>query len=148
MGDNMPKDLDWDALYNYVKLDILNYQDKKMPKEMILRLIGLKDGKFYANNKVKKEASYDYKLILLTFKLMKGTILNCLQNIEIKDERHKVNLIMKIVEGEINNVKDRIEAKKKSEKKLQEIDLSHQVHEQSNYSKKSKEVNDKLKNLW
>jgi hypothetical protein len=148
MGDNMPKDLDWDALYNYVKLDILNYQDKKMPKEMILRLIGLKDGKFYANNKVKKEAIYDYKLILLTFKLMKGTILNCLQNIEIKDERHKVNLIMKIVEGEINNVKDRIEAKKKSEKKLQEIDLSHQVHEQSNYSKKSKEVNDKLKNLW
>jgi hypothetical protein len=126
----MLKDLDWDALYNYVKLDILNYQDKKMPKEMVLRLIGLKDGKFYANNNVKKEATYDYKLILLTFKLMKGTIL------------------MKIVESEINNVKDRIEAKKKSEEKLQEIDLSHQVHEQSNYSKKSGEVNEKLKNLW
>ena len=144
----MSKDMDWDVLYNYVKLDILNYSDKKMPKEMTLRLIGLKDGKFIANNNVKKEATYDYKLILLTFKLMKGTILNCIQNTEIKDERHKINLIMKIVESEINNVKDRLEAKKKSEEKLQEIDLSHQVHEQSNYSRKSKDVNDKLKNLW
>lgn len=144
----MSKDLDWDALYNYVKIDILNYQDKKMPKYVTLRLIGLKDGKFYANNKVKKEATYDYKLILLTFKLMKGTILNCLQNVEIKDERHKVNLIMKIVESEINNVKNRLEARKKSEEKLADTDLSHQTHEQTNYSKKSKEVNEKLKNLW
>jgi len=144
----MSKDLDWDALYNYVKIDILNYQDKKMPKYMTLRLIGLKDGKFYANNKTKKEASYDYKLILLTFKLMKGTILNALQNTNIKDEQHKINLIMKIVESEINNVKDRLEAKKKSEEKIEIIDLSHQVREQSNYSKKSKEVNEKLKNLW
>ena len=92
----MSKDLDWDALYNYVKLEILNYHDKKMPKKMVLRLIGLKDGKFYANNKTKKEASYDYKLILLTFKLMKGTILNALQNTNIKDEQHKINLIMKL----------------------------------------------------
>jgi hypothetical protein len=144
----MSKDLNWDELYNYVKLEILQYQDKKMPKEMTLRLIGLKDGKFYANNKVKKEAIYDYKLILLTFKLMKGTILNCLQNTEIKDERHRVNLIMKIVESEINNVKDRLEAKKKGEEKLIETDLSHQVHEQANYNKKAKEVNEKLKNLW
>lgn len=143
----MPKDLDWEELYNYVKIEILNYQDKKMPKEMILRLVGLKDGKFYANKNIKKEATYTYKLILLTFKLMKGTIFNYLNNNEIKDERHKINLIMKIVESEINNVKDRIESKKKSEEKLSEIDLSHQVHEQSNYIKKSK-YNNKLKKLW
>jgi len=148
MGDNMPKDLDWDALYNYVKLDILNYQDKKMPKEMILRLIGLKDGKFYANNKVKKEASYDYKLILLTFKLMKGTILSCLQNTEIKDERHKVNLIMKIVESEINNVKDRIEAKKKSEEKTENLQLDNQIHERAEYTPKSKTLKKGQEELW
>lgn len=144
----MAKDLDWDELYNYVKVEILKYTDKKMPKEMVLRLVGLKDGKFYANNNTKKEATYDYKLILLTFKLMKGTILTCIQNTEIKDERHKVNLIMKIIESEINNVRDRLEAKKKSEEKLQEMDLSHQTHEQSNYSKKSKDKNTKLKDLW
>lgn len=143
----MAKDLDWEELYNYVKIEILKYQDKKMPKEMVLRLLGLKDGKFYANKNTKKEATYDYKLILLTFKLMKGTILNCLSNNEIKDERHKVNLIMKIIESEINNVKDRIEAKQKSEEKLLDTDFSHQTHEQSNYIKKSKS-NDKLKNLW
>jgi hypothetical protein len=143
----MLKDLDWDALYNYVKLDILNYQDKKMPKEMVLRLLGLKDGKFYANNKVKTEASYNYKLILLTFKLMKGTILQCLSSVEIKDERHKVNLIMKIIESEINNVKDRLESKKKSEEKLLDTDLSHQIHEQQQYTKKSNKT-DKLKELW
>jgi hypothetical protein len=143
----MAKDLEWDELYQYVKTDILQYKDKKMPKEMVLRLIGLKDGKFYANNKVKAEAIYDYKLILLTFKLMKGTILQCLGNVEIKDERHKVNLIMKIIEFEINNVKDRLEAKKKGEEKLLETDLSHQTHEQQRYTKKSNKT-DKLKELW
>lgn len=143
----MAKDLDWDELYNYVKIEILNYTDKKMPKDMILRLIGLKDGKFFANNNVKIEAKYDYKLILLTFKLMKGTILNYLNSVEFKDERHKINCIMKIIESEINNVKDRIESKKKSEEKLLETDFSHQVHEQSNYTKKSTQTG-KLKNLW
>lgn len=143
----MVKDLEWDELYQYVKIEILNYTDKKMPKEMVLRLIGLKDGKFYANNKVKAEAKYDYKLILLTFKLMKGTILQCLSSIEIKDERHKVNLIMKIIENEINNVKDRLEAKKKSEEKLLDTDLSHQTHEQHEYTKRSNKT-DKLKELW
>lgn len=143
----MAKNLEWDELYQYVKIDILQYQDKKMPKEMVLRLLGLKDGKFYANNKVKAEAVYDYKLILLTFKLMKGTILQCLNNVEIKDERHKVNLIMKIIESEINNVKDRLEAKKKSEEKLLGTDLSHQIHEQQQYTKKSNRT-DKLKELW
>jgi len=143
----MPKDLEWDELYQYVKMDILQYKDKKMPKEMVLRLLGLKDGKFYANKKVKAEAVYDYKLILLTFKLMKGTILQCLSSVEIKDERHKVNLIMKIIESEINNVKDRLEAKKKGEEKLLETDLSHQTHEQQQYTKKSNKT-DKLKELW
>jgi hypothetical protein len=148
MGDDMPIDKDWDVLYKYVKTEILQYHDKKMPKEMTLRLVGLKDGKFYANKKTKKEGTYDYKLILLTFKLMKETILNALRNTQIKDEQHKVNLIIKIVENEINNVKDRLEAKKKSEEKMESIELPHQTHEQSNYSKKSKEVNEKLKNLW
>jgi hypothetical protein len=54
---------------------------------------------------------------------------------------------MKIVESEINNVKDRLEAKKKSEEKLLDTDLSHQTHEQQGYTKKSN-VNGKLKELW
>jgi hypothetical protein len=143
----MAKDLDWDELYKYVKEDILNYKDKKMPKDMILRLVGLKDGKFCANNNSKIEAKYDYKLILLTFKLMKGTISNCLNSVEFKDEKHKINYIMKIIESEINNVKDRLDAKKRSEEKLLETDFLHQIHEQSNYTKKSSE-NKRLKNLW
>jgi predicted CDP-diglyceride synthetase/phosphatidate cytidylyltransferase len=147
-GDkNMSKDVDFDELYQYIKLEILEYHDKKIPKYLILRLIGLKDGKFMANNKVESEGSYNYKIILLTFKLMKGTILNAIQNTEIKDERHKINLIFKIIESQINDVKDRIEAKKKGEEKLLETDLSHQTHEQQQYTKKSNK-NDKLKELW
>jgi len=143
----MAKDLEWDELYHYVKEEILRYKDKKMPSEMTLRLLGLKDGKFYVNKNVKKEASYDFKLILLTFKLMKGTILNYIDNTEFNDERHKVNGIMKIIESEINNVKDRIEATKRSEEKLLNTDLSHQLTEQSNYTRKSKEKKN-LKELW
>lgn len=143
----MQKDSEWDKLYNYVKIEILKYNDKKMPKQMILRLLGLKDGKFCVNKNTKAEATYDFKLILLTFKLMKGTIMNYIDNTEFKNESHRVNGIMKIIESEINNVKDRIDAKNKSEEKLSEMDFSHQLHEQSNYTKKSVQ-NEKLKKLW
>lgn len=143
----MSKDSEWDELYNYVKIEILKYEDKKMPKQMTLRLLGLKDGKFCVNKYVRAEAKYEFKLILLTFKLMKGTIINYIDNTEFKNEAHKVNGIMKIIESEINNVKDRIDAKNKSEEKLSELDFSYQLHEQSNYTKKSVQ-NNKLKNLW
>lgn len=145
----MAKDLKWDNLYEFVKLEILQYKDKKMPQYMVLRLLGLRDGKFLCNKNTKTQGKYDFDIILLTFKLMKGTILNALSSTEIKDERHRVNLIIKIVESELNNVKDRIESKKKSEEKIESIDLTHQTHEQSNYKKKTdKKENGKLKNLW
>jgi len=141
-------DQDLDDLYRYVKDEILQYKDKKMPNDMMGRLIGLKEGKFYANNNNGSEGTYDYKLILLTFKLMKGTILSYIDNTEFKNERHKINGIMKIIESEINNVKDRLNAAKKSEEKTINVDISNQLNEQSTYKRKSKNKNDSLKDLW
>ena len=45
---------EWDELYQYIKKDILQYDDnKKLPKWFVLRLKGLNQGKFCANNNIK-----------------------------------------------------------------------------------------------
>ena len=50
----------WDELYCYVRDEVLKYDEvsgKKFPKEMILRLKGLHEGKFMANNNIKSLGS-------------------------------------------------------------------------------------------
>jgi len=143
----MAKDKEFDEVYQYFKEEILRYHDKKVPKYVILRLIGLKDGKFMANNNVKSDGVYSYKIILLTLKLIKGSIDRYMDNTEFSNEQHMINGIFKIVENEINNVKDRIENAKKSEDKIKEIDLSHHKSEQVEFKSKNKK-NKKMKGLW
>ncbi|HZJ99018.1 MAG TPA: hypothetical protein VFC79_03380, partial [Tissierellaceae bacterium] len=51
----------WNALYEYVKKEILEYtDDMQLPRFMILRLRGLRNGKFMANKNSKPMANYDY----------------------------------------------------------------------------------------
>ena len=65
---------EFDELYKYVKNDILLYNRKILPKEFVLRLRGLSEGKFMSNKNTQAQASYSYKEILLTFKLCKSKI--------------------------------------------------------------------------
>ena len=56
----------------YVKSDIMKYDsNQKLSKNMILRLRGLKDGKYMANKNIPSLANYSYDIILLTFKYVK-----------------------------------------------------------------------------
>jgi hypothetical protein len=139
---------DWTELYEYVKINVLGYEDKIMPKNFILRLKGLASGKFMANNKIKSHASYTFKEILLTFKLSNAKIQDYISRTSFSNEQHKFNGIMVIVESEINNVKSIIERKNKSVEKTEKIDLSHQSNEQAEYKTKGKiTTNEKLKGL-
>ena len=96
---------DWDALYMYVKNNVLKYEeDMKMPQYMTLRLKGMTEGKFMVNNNSKETANYSYEIILTTFKICNPEIQRALRSVEFSDEQHKFNYIMKIIDSNINDV--------------------------------------------
>lgn len=143
--------VDWCELYEYVKKDILGYsQDMKLPKRFVLRLQGLHRGVFMANKNIPPQAEYSYKTILLTFKVKKLDILIGLKNnsATFKDENHKFNYIMSIIESSIND----IVVKMKNNEKAQAAGLEVEIQEDGNkatYKKKTEEKkNDRLKDLW
>lgn len=146
-----PKNKEWIDLCEYVKKEILQYDDNmKLPKHLILKLQGLKKGLHIANNNIDSEACYDDYTILCAFKLCKRKILDYLVKNEtkIKDETHKINLVVKMVEPEINDVYIRLQQAKKKEEKIQSESFDNQFNEGAEYSKKTKDVNDKLKKLF
>lgn len=146
-----PKNKDWIELCEYVKREILQYDDNmKIPTYLVLKLQGLKKGQHIANNNIKNNASYDDYTILCAFKICKRRIVDYLTKNEtkIKDENHKINLIVKMVEPEINDVYIRIQQAKKKEEKIQNESFENQFNQGADYSKKTKDVNDRLKKLF
>lgn len=137
-------------LCDYIKSEILEYgEDKKFPKNLALRIKGLREGKFIANNKVKSQGDYPYQTILLAFKLYKYDIkLGLKRNVgKIEKESHKINYIMAIIENKINDVAGLLEKKKKSIEKAESLTLN--TEQGAEYKRKTKDrVNDRLKNLW
>lgn len=146
-----PKDKEWKELCEYVKKEILKYDDSmKFPKYLALRLQGLKKGQLVANNEYEIQAQYDDYTILCAFKLCKQRILDYLHDnsTKIKNERHKINLIMKIVEPEINDVYLRLMNAKRMRENIQSESFDNQSNEGAEYKRKTKDVNDKLKKLF
>lgn len=139
----------WHELYEYVRTEILKYPNTKaLSKTLVLRLKGLKDGKFMANKHTKSFGTYGYDVILLTFKICKFDIIAGLTGKEFKNETHKVNYIMAIVESRINDTVDMINRKKVSEEKGK-IVVINVDSEKAEYKKKTKEIkSNKLDNLW
>lgn len=143
---------DWKDLCSYVKYEILEYDKSlKFPRQLVLRLKGLNKGQFIANKKAEQQAEYSYETILLTFKLCKSKIRNYLHDnsVKIKDESHKINIIMLFVEKEINDVYLRIKAKEELQNKIDNLELDNQCHKGAEYKNNSEiKQNERLKNLW
>lgn len=139
---------EWDELYQYIKKDILKYDDKMiLPRWFVLRLKGLKDGKFCANKKTKSLGEYSFYIILLTFKINKFNIINSINNNKFEDEKHKINYIMAIIENNINDTCQRLNKLKKAEQKCEGMDVFIN-NNKANYNKKTKSVtNSRLKGL-
>lgn len=139
----------WNELYEYVKNEILQYEKtKSLSKNIVLRLKGLKDGKFMANKNVKTLGEYDYSTILMTFKLCKLDILMGLKSKEFNNENHKINYVMFIIENKINDTVDIINRKKLAEEKSKNIYIDTDI-EKATYKRKTKDLkNKKLDNLW
>ena len=141
----------WLELCRYVKKEILEYDDNmKFPKYLALRLQGVKRGEHIANNTHNINANYDDYTILCTFKLCKKKIVSYLHKNEnkIHDEKHKINLIMKIIEPEINDVYLRLQNVKKTEERVEFKDFNNQSNENAGYVKKTNETSNKMKKLF
>lgn len=141
----------WDELCEYVKSDILEYDENQMfPKYLALKLQGLKKGQYIANNNCEKNANYDDYTLLCTFKLCKKKIVDYLHSNDkrINSEQHKINLIIKMVEPEINDVYMRLQRADKVKSKVEHKSFDNQSNTNAGYVTKTKEVNEKLKNLF
>lgn len=149
-GKITEKNKEWIELCEYVKLEILRYDDNmKFPSYLALKLKGLKTGNHIANNNIPANACYDDYTILCTFKLCKKKILDYIDKNEtkIKDENHRINLIMKIIEPEINDVYLRIQHKKQSEEKFENTSYDNQFEESAIYKPKTSKPIKNLENL-
>lgn len=142
--------VEWDELYQYVKLDILGYKDKKVPKSLVLRLKGLTEGKLMANNNTKAVAKYSFKQILTTFKICKFDIINGFKFNEkiFKDEDHKINYMMVIIEKKINDVVDKMNRVEVAKVKGANVEVNTN-NEKAEYKTKTKETKSNILNeLW
>lgn len=141
---------DWENLYYYVKSNIMNYDENQaLSNTMVLRLKGLLTNKFIENNNITSTANYSYEVILNTFKFCSVDIQKALRTGNFKDEQHKFNYILKIVEKNINTVYMKMKnvAKAKEEAANTTIDTTNYTG--AEYQRKTKETNNKLLNdLW
>ncbi|WP_125154844.1 hypothetical protein [Clostridium rectalis] len=136
-------------LCEYVKNEILELpKECKFPKFLALRLRGLHEGKFMANNKIKPMASYDYEIILLTFKINKFDMLVKLRQRDLfKTEKHRINYMMAIVEGKINDVVLKVKSSKKAKEHTLNVNINDTLA--AEYEPKTKQMNNNLlNNLW
>ena len=115
---------EFNELYEYVKKDILQYpNDVALPKYLVMRLKGLRDGKFIVNKKIKSKADYPYSIIMLTFKFCKSNILKAIETKNFKNEQMKINYIMVIIENNINDIVLRLKDKEKAENKIETVEI-------------------------
>ena len=100
-----------------------------------------------ANNNIESEACYDDYTILCAFKICRKKILDYLSKNEskIKDEKHRINLIVKIVEPEINDVYIRLRQAKNREEKIKENSYENQFNNGAKYTRKTQDTNGRMK---
>lgn len=141
---------DWDSLYTYVKSNIMGYDDNQaLSSTMVLRLKGLLTNKFIENGNIESTANYSYEVILNTFKYCSTDIQKALRTNSWTNEMHKFNYILKVVEGNINNVYMRMKNVEKAKEEAKNTIINTTNHTGAEYQRKTKEVNNELLNdLW
>ena len=100
------------------------------------------------NNHIQDTASYSYKTVLNTFKYCSLDIQRGLCSNSFRDERHRFNYVLKIVESNLNTVYTRMKNAVKAEEKTQTMDVKTATHTGASYQRKTKETSSNLEELW
>lgn len=138
----------WEQLYNYVKSNVMKYDENQaLSKNMILRLKGLLTGKFIENKNIENTANYSYEVILATFKYCSPDIQKALRSNQFKDEQHKFNYVLKIVDKNINDMYMRMNNVKKAKEEAKNTSVKAVNHISAEYKPKEKKK-DKFSDLW
>lgn len=138
---------DWEALYFHVK-NLLGYDENQaLSSTMVLRLKGLLTNKFIENGNIQDGANYSYEVILNTFKFSSLDIQKALRTNSFKDESHKFNYILKIVEKNINTVYMKMRNAEKAKEEAKNTTVEAPTHTGAEFKPKEKKEN-KFSNLW
>lgn len=139
---------DWQELYNYVKFDILGYDENQaLSSTMVLRLKGLLTNKFIENNNTKATANYSYKVVLNTFKYCKQDIDKALRIKSFENEMHRFLYIVKIVEKNINTVYMKMKQHQKAREEAKNTTVEVANHKGAEF-KPRENKKDKFSDLW
>lgn len=138
----------WEDLYYYVKSNIMGYDDNQaLSSTMVLRLKGLQTNKFIENKNIEDGANYSYEVILNTFKYSSVDIQKALRSNNFKDESHKFNYVLKIVEKNINTVYMKMKNLKKAKEEAETSTINAPTHTGAEFKPKEKKTN-KFSDLW
>ena len=114
----------WDELYSYVK-ELMGYDCKtSLSRTEVLKLKGLTRGQFIANNNQQELAEYSFYEILVTFKVCKFDIIRGFRSNSFKSNGHKFNYMIKIVEGNLSTVRERLKQRQQAEQKIESVEVT------------------------
>lgn len=137
----------FNELYSYVK-ELMGYDEKtSLSRTEVLKLKGLTRGQFIANNNQQELAEYSFYEILVTFKVCKFDIIRGFRSNSFKSNGHKFNYMIKIVEGNLSTVRERLKNKKQAEEKLESIEVTEESAIKYVNKNKGKNINNRLKGL-
>ena len=138
---------DWESLYFYVR-NLLGYDENQaLSKAMVLRLKGLSTNKFIENNNIQDGANYSYEVILNTFKFCSIDVKKALRTNSFKDEMHRFNYLLKIIEKNINTVYMKMKNFEKAKVEAQNTIVETPTHIGAEFKPKEKKT-DKFSDLW
>ena len=110
----------WDALYMYVKNDIMELDPKlHLNHYTILRLKGMAQGCFVGKDRTKCDLTYGYRVVLAAFSKMAPLIKYGFQTRTFNSLQHKVNWMMSVVEPHLNDTYVEEESERKRIEDLQ-----------------------------
>ena len=138
---------DWESLYMYVK-NVMGYDENQaLSSTMVLRLKGLLTNKFIENNNIQSTANYSYETILNAFKYSSLDIQRALRTNNFKDEQHKFNYLLKIVEKNINTVYMKMRNAEKAKEEAKNTTIEAPTHTRAKFKPREKKK-DKFADLW
>lgn len=138
----------WDALYTYVKKNIMGYDDNQaLSSAMVLRLKGLLTNKFMENKNIEASANYSYETVLNAFKYSSLDIQRALRTNNWTNEMHKFNYVLKIVEKNINTVYMRMKNAEKAKEEAKNMMVAMPVHTGAEFKPREKKQ-DRFSDLW
>ena len=139
---------DWESLYMYVKSNIMGYDENQaLSSTMVLRLKGLLTNKFIENNNIESTANYSYETILNAFKYSSLDIQRALRTNNFRDEMHKFNYLLKIVEKNINTVYMKMKNAQKAKEEAKNTTIEAPTHTGAEFKPREKKK-DKFTDLW